>query len=680
MTRLPRRTLALATGLLTAMATLAGCTRDRAGFVDPDVPAGSFGLVAFDSCAQALDGLRAAARSAVGPYGFNGGGIQDSASGAERGAPAQPALPVPAPAAGADGAAAKANEGAGSSVFSGTNTHEVGADEPDLVKTDGRRIITVSNGRLRIVDAASRRLSGAVDLADPAFPDDRYRYAAGDLLLAGDHALVLMNQYYTYSGRGPIFDIAPAPGSVPGGTPDPDAIMGPSILLVDLNGQKVLSRARVDGALVDARQVGATARVVVRSSPRIDFPMPADGDVQARVAANRAIIDATGIEAWAPRLEVTSGRSTARSQVGCEAISRPSSYSGTNLLTVLTFDIAAGVLTDGQPVSIVADGDTVYSNGPTLYVASNQAWRAVPMDDGTGAIAPVEPSTEIYKFDTSSPARPTFVAGGSVPGYLINQYAMSDWDGKLRVATTTNADPAQQGASHSGVYILAQDGGVLRSIGAVDGLGKGERIYSVRFVATVGYVVTFRQTDPLYTLDLSDPTRPTVVGELKIPGYSAYLHPAGGTKLIGVGQNATDQGRVTGTQVSLFDVADLTNPARLAQYTLDGAQSEAEFEPHAFLYWPAEGLLVLPLQGKGPMASNGTRQAPSTGALVLRISGTDIRQVGFLSHPGTPQNGGYAPPIRRSLIIDTTLWTVSETGLMASDSRSLARLAWIPFV
>jgi hypothetical protein len=249
-----------------------------------------------------------------------------------------------------------------------------------------------------------------------------------------------------------------------------------------------------------------------------------------------------------------------------------------------------------------------------------------------------------------------------------------------------------QTQTQSGVYVLAEDDGQLTQVGSVEGLGKGERIYAVRFVQTVGYVVTFRQTDPLYTLDLGDPTKPTVKGALKIPGYSAYLHPAEGTRLIGVGQDATTGGRVTGTQVSLFDVGDLADPTRLAKYTLPGSYSEAEFDPHAFLYQAKSGLIVIPLQSRyavatpvepngGPAttpAATSRVAAPMSGALVLRLSGDTIVEVGFVSHPGTINNGGYAMPIRRSLLIDTTLWTVSGGGLMASDSRSLTRLAWIP--
>ena len=124
----------------------------------------------------------------------------------------------------------------------------------------------------------------------------------------------------------------------------------------------------------------------------------------------------------------------------------------------------------------------------------------------------------------------------------------------LRAATTSNDNESQ-----SYVTVLATKGGRLEKAGQVGGLGRGERIYAVRFIGDRGYVVTFRETDPLYTLDLADPARPRVTGELKILGYSAYLHPVGEHELLGVGQDATPEGMRLGTQVSLFDVS---NPPR----------------------------------------------------------------------------------------------------------------------
>src|SRR5262249_61306145 len=124
---------------------------------------------------------------------------------------------------------------------------------------------------------------------------------------------------------------------------------------------------------------------------------------------------------------------------------------------------------------------------------------------------------------------------------MINQYSMSEWEGKLRVATRLGQAWNQTAKAESTVYVLD---GSLREVGHVGGMGKGERIYGVRFVGPTGYVVTFRQTDPLYVVDLRDPATPRVTGELKINGYSAYLHPAGNGRLIGVGRSADDKGGV----------------------------------------------------------------------------------------------------------------------------------------
>jgi len=223
----------------------------------------------------------------------------------------------------------------------------------------------------------------------------------------------------------------------------------------------------------------------------------------------------------------------------------------------------------------------------------------------------------------------------------------------------------------------------MRIVGIDARLGEMERIYAVRFIGPVGYVVTFRQTDPLYTLDLSDPSHPRVVGALGLTGYSAYLHPVSATRLIGVGQNADSVGHVLGAQVSLFDVSDLAAPSRLATYALASSVSAAGVDPHAFLYWPADQLVVVPIQGWGMIDAGATAgsaqpaQVPQSGALVLRINGTSLTRAGFVS---PPQSGGYSgASIERSMVIGQTLWTVSPGGVLASDLTTLRQQAWLPF-
>jgi uncharacterized secreted protein with C-terminal beta-propeller domain len=568
-------------------------------------------LVAFDSCAQLLTDLRRAAKASVGPYGLPGsesmqpaaiGGGGRTMAGSAR---EQAAAPVPA--------------------FSGTNVHEQGADEPDLIKTDGRRIVTVSRGVLRVIDVATRRETGRVDLGAG-------RENGLQLLLSGNSALVLVPAYDTRSFR----------------TEELPPVGGPRVVLVDLTAAPtVVSTYRGEGTLVDARMTGSTARVVLRSTPRISFR---DGDVnlseEKRLTENRAAIDDAPDAAWLPRWEVTDRTGhTARGQVDCGRVSRPTDYSGGTMVSVLTFDLSRPALGSGDPVSVVADGDQVYATPDSLYLAHDDRWR-YDMFPGRRADRQRQ-ETGLFKFALAGNQPPTYRSAGTVPGYLINQYAMSEWDGHLRIATT---DPA---TDSSAVRVLADRDGRLVPTGIADGLGKGERIYSVRFVGDRGYVVTFRQTDPLYSLDLRNPAKPTVTGELKINGYSAHLQPVGENRLVGIGQEGNDDGRALGLQVSLFDVADPAHPRRLAQHHLPGAYSDAEYDPHALLWWPATQLLVVPVE--------------SAGALTLRVT-DDLTPAARLDQPA----------LLRSLVVGDELWTLSKSGLRASDLSTMDQLAWVP--
>jgi Beta propeller domain len=152
----------------------------------------------------------------------------------------------------------------------------------------------------------------------------------------------------------------------------------------------------------------------------------------------------------------------------------------------------------------------------------------------------------------------------------------------------------------------------------------------VRFADDVAYLVTFRQTDPFYTVDLHDPAAPSVVGELKITGYSGYLHPIGDHLVIGVGQEASGQGRVQGSKVSLFDVTDLANPKELAKWTMPGAYTGAEWDHHAFLWWPATKTLVLPITTQ--LTSIGNTNSTFYGAILLQVDRSGITERGRVSH------------------------------------------------
>lgn len=646
--------MALGAGMITA-GVIVGAA-DGTGGTTPVRGGDGIGLVAYDSCANALTEMKNQILPYVGPYGleFGGWGSGGEIFTAEDAAGGRAAVPDAAPMEGSSAAPKEAQPPQAGDDYSTTNNHEAGVDEPDLVKTDGKRVVSIADGVLRVVDVASRAQTAAVRL------DGEGGGYPTQMLLAGDRALVMTNSVMAYGRGGMVPDIAPGePTSKP--VPTDTFPYGSRLVLVDLTGAgKVLGTLSVDGNYLDARQIGDVARVVVSSAPRLQFRYPeGDGSPVSSLLQNQDVVRNSTIQDWLPRYELRTGDATSSGQLTeCADVSHPADYTASGMLTVLTFDLKKDLGT-GDPVSIVADGSTVYGTGKNLYVA-NGHMMVGPADQPVGG-----GGTELYQFDISGPGKPVHVATGSVSGTLLNQYSMSEYDGHLRVATTTSDGKTTQ----SGITVLARKDNQLVQVGQVSGLGPGEQIYAVRYFGDTAYVVTFRQTDPLYTVDLSDPAAPKVTGELKITGYSAYLHPAGDGRLIGVGQEANETGGVLGAQVSLFDVSNPAGATRIAQYHLPDSWSEAQSDPHAFLYWPEKGLLVVPVSG----TADG-----QGGALVLRLSDNKFEQAGLLSHKS--EKYGDMPMIpRRALVIGDELWTVSEAGMLVNNLDSLAQLAWLPF-
>jgi uncharacterized secreted protein with C-terminal beta-propeller domain len=434
---------------------------------------------------------------------------------------------------------------------------------------------------------------------------------------------------------------------------------------------RVVRTLEVDGGFVDARMTRGTVRIVIGSRPRALEQLPPAGpspDDRAR----RETLRQAGVARWVPSYVTRNrrtGRVAKRRLVPCRAVRRAPDFSGLDLLTVLTIDLDKGAVPIDSD-ALMTDAETVYASARSLYVATEQ-W----LDPARPEQLAANSVTTIHKFDITEPDRTYYRASGEIEGYLLNQFSLSEHKGFLRAASTTR--PAWQGdrpsqQSESFVTVLDERAGKLVAAGRVGGLGRGERIYSVRFIDDVGYVVTFRQVDPLYTVDLSSPEQPRVVGELKILGYSAYLHPAGKDLLIGVGQDATEQGLMQGTQIALFDVSDLARPRRLHYRAVGprGTSSEAEWDHHAFLYWPPAKLAVM------PVSFYGAWKPGFDGAVGFRIGRDGIGEAGRIVH-GDPHVAGAS--VRRALVARGKLFTVSASGIAVSRLDTLAKLAWVPF-
>lgn len=592
-------------------------------------------LSGYSSCSEALSGLRSHTASTVGPYGFPGQQRDYAALAAA--APNAGAAPAPtAPTARAD--------------TSTTNVQEAGVDEPDVVKTDGTRLVTITDGVLRVVDGTDRKVTGSLDLTMYV------GWQNAQLLVDGDHALVILGGGY---GGGVAYSVPASPAPM---TPVVASAMNSTYLFVDLAGSVTITGSlRATGSYLSARQVGSTVRLVVSSKPTINFPAHSGSDAQS-TARNQGVIRATPLSAWLPRYSLTNGSASTDYRVPCGQISHPKAYTGTSMLTIYTLDLTH-LGAPAQPVSVAADGDTVYATSTSLYIASNPQWACC-----STAPTSTTQQTEMHRFNITGSAPPTYLGSGSVPGRLLSQYSLSDHAGSLRLATTSGIGGGGGGAPSSSVYVLNAD--TLKTSGHVDGLGQGEQIYAVRFLGTVAYVVTFRQTDPLYVIDLRDPSAPKLAGTLQLTGYSDYLHDAGHGRLIGVGQEASQAGRIAGLQVSLFDVNNPAAPTRTGHVVLSDAPGETTLDPHAFLYWQPTGLIVVPIQS---WASDQSGRV-----LVLKVSGPSLRSVGLLANPlaGSTDDGR---GIQRSVIVDGALWTLSSSGIQISDPASLSRRAWIPF-
>jgi len=636
--------------------TVGGCSEAD----DPFPVSGELTLTAFRSCDQALEGLTSAARRYISPWGltrpgdFVAGAVEDAAGAAEvGGADRAPAAAEVLPDQRTDG------------DYSTTNVHESGVDEPDLIKTDGERVFALVGGRLHIVDVASRHRT-TLDLSTESW--------GGQLLLSEDRVLVILPD---------APPVPPASSTLPTDIP----AIATRLVLVEIAGPdgspRIISDLTLDGEYLDARQVGDQVRLVTRSGPRLPWRYPeVDVSETEALLANQILLANSTIEDWLPRYRLETAGTVEEGLIPCDRVSHPANYTGSSMLTVLSVDLTRELSLENT-VTITADGNVVYGTAESLYIANDLRYAATALEDASASTAL---HTELYKFDTTGSGAPRYVAAGTVPGWLLNQYALSEYDGHLRVATTVATDPSNPTGTESGVYVLRQSGDDLVTVGSVGGLGRTEQIYAVRFLGPTGYVVTFRQTDPLYTIDLRDPTAPQLVGELHITGYSSYLHPVADDRLLGVGQEATTEGMTLGTQISLFDVSDPAAPERITAHHLEGAWSEAEFDPHAFLYWPDTGLLVIPVtiwettaEPAGPDTPVDSRGMLSTlggGALVMRLSGDSLTEIGMVPHHPDPAGAGM---IRRTVLIDNTLWTLSDVGLRVSDGTTLEEQAWIPF-
>ncbi|HWI43617.1 MAG TPA: beta-propeller domain-containing protein [Nocardioides sp.] len=440
----------------------------------------------------------------------------------------------------------------------GTNVQEAGVDEPDTVKTDGTILAVVRDDELRVYDVTGSSTEEVSTLDLPDITD-------AEILLAG-HTIVAVG----------TDDDAKQEGH---GT----RVLGVSV--ADPSEPEVTESVAYDTTLLSARQHGSTVRLVLDSGlPDLDFVQPSGRrDERQALKHNREVVRDSTVGDWLPTL-TAHGKS--RRLLDCTRVAIPDDDLGLDTVSVVGF--AAGSPDEVDALGLAGATDIAYESADHLYLAAAPASGAV----GPGEVVCADwcdtpRSTErdrgtSYVFDFAlHGTSATHVASGEVEGAIRDRWSMDEAGGVLRVALGATMETPNANA----IVTLDRQGQHLLERGRIGHLGHGEDIKAVRWFDDLAVVVTFRQVDPLYAVDLTDTAHPRLLGKLEVPGFSAYLHPLGSWRMIGVGEGPGPHG--WGAQVGLFNVRDVTHVKRLdVLHYGRGTQALAATDPRAFTWLP----------------------------------------------------------------------------------------------
>jgi uncharacterized secreted protein with C-terminal beta-propeller domain len=341
---------------------------------------------------------------------------------------------------------------------------------------------------------------------------------------------------------------------------------------------------------------------------------------------------------------------------GATDIVRPHTEGAQSVLTLVSVDSTGSTgaaFADSVGAMVASGNNTVYMTQGAMYVGTQDyQYTETGSSDNTRIDRFVIAGTQV-----------AWQASGVVSGTLLNQFAMEEHNGYLNVATHTNASELINGTpstrNDNGVYVLDTAGDTLDVVGSLTGLAPGEHLYAARFVGDTAYLVTFLQTDPLFAIDLSDPTAPTLLGELIIPGFSNYLQPVGEGLLLGIGQEREAGSWNTNAHATLFDVSDPTKLTEITrQFLTENTQwssSDAQFDHHALLYSAEDGLLVVPVYASGYDPQTGTYRSEQL-LKVMRVTASGIEVLGEIR---TDQS------VFRTVRIGDVLYAISDSSVTA---------------
>lgn len=575
-----------------------------------------------------------------------------------------------------DTAEAKMKEpaaGAGSSDYSVTNVQVQGVDEADIVKTDGEYIYQVNRQRVVIAKAYPTENMKVLSILD-------YGREAGFVpleLYLHDQKLVVIGASQAnipvYKEKdGVETEIYPAQRWRQG------AVKAMIYDTADKENIRLLREVELEGSYVSSRKIGSSLYIV--ANDYADYYRIRNDEANA-VPSYKDTLEKDGY------VELDYG------SICYFPGSLEPSY-----MVIAGIDLDGGEAADVS--AYLGAGQNIYASTENLYVAVTRytagGVRPLPDISGTSAVsakakiaAENEENTLLYKFGLQD-AKVTYLSKGEVPGTILNQFSMDEAGGFFRIATTKgDVWRTDEGTSKNNLYVLDD---MLSITGRVEDMAPGEKIYSVRFMGNRAYVVTFKKVDPLFVIDLKNPAKPAVLGALKIPGYSDYLHPYDENHIIGFGKDAVEvkgQAYYLGMKIALFDVTDVSRPVqKFSQVIGDrGTDSPLLRDHKALLFSKEKNLLAFPvtvmevkdgartMEGEIPQYGEFTFQ----GAYVYNLDLTDgFKLKGKITHLSGSDylkagSDWYDSDknIHRLLYIDDTLYTLSNSMLKANGLQDL---------
>jgi uncharacterized secreted protein with C-terminal beta-propeller domain len=618
---------------------------------------------------------------------------------------------------GGDGAAPPAVPGSGEDSadgggrqegtdYSGTNNQEEGVDEADLVKTDGYHIYLVNGNRLHVFDVPEfGQLLPAAELELEGFPYELLLDSDG-----GRAAVFSMVTAESLPAEHPLHDVLVRDED--GGEGLPYRVPSLSkISVFDVSGDGAPRLERevwIEGWYQTARRTDHSVRLVADSYlvvPGLDdlwtlfSEVGEDSDLDEVRDRAAARIAAARLDDIIPHLyeRLPDGELRTLSLAGpsCRSFYRPTDSAGRSTTSILSFDLQAPELS--------VDADTVVSNWATVYASEDRLYLAEAAWDWWWANSRVEPgqvfvpSTNIHAFDVTRAGRASYVGSGRIEGTLFDPFSMDEQDGLLRVAATTSpwvswglddgvateaADAQEPPRPESHIYVLEEQSGRLRTVGHLGGIAPDESIFAARFLPDEAFLITYEQVDPLFTIDLSSPRAPRLVGQLEMPGFSTYLHPIADDRLLAIGVGGDENGVDWNTQVSMFDVSDRAHPAMVDSERLsaDGwySWSEAQYEHKAFQYFAPKKLLAVPMSGYTYGDLDGVYDWHSR----LELLGVDpesgITRRGSIDHSPFfgPSDGWWgSADVRRSIFMGDFIYAISARAVTVHRLDDLSEVA-----